>query len=141
MPVKAHTWVEKIGPGNSSGSRSTCGMTPDSRMGAYAESARSDAPIQAPFASAGPLPTAVYNLTAGGLRFSPGALQHDVMMILCDPAMGARSEPNGASDIEGGGSNCHQPTVYRTFAHERRDGHGLVTDTSLSMMGHRRQRP
>jgi len=37
----------------------------------------------------------------GGLRFDPGALQHDVMMILYDPVKGARSEPNGASDIEG----------------------------------------
>ena len=34
---------------------------------------------------------------AGGLRFSPGAFQHDVMMILCDPVTGARSEPNGTS--------------------------------------------
>jgi len=101
MPIKAHTRVEMIDPGKCSGSRSTCGMTPDSRMGAYAESDCSDAPIQAPFASAGPLPTAVYNLTAGGLRFSPGALQHDVMMILYDPEKGARSEPNGVSDIEG----------------------------------------
>ena len=34
---------------------------------------------------------------AGGLRFSPGAFQHDVMMTLYDPATGARSEPNGTS--------------------------------------------
>ena len=34
---------------------------------------------------------------AGGLRFSPGAFQHDVMMILYEPAMAARSEPNGTS--------------------------------------------
>ena len=34
---------------------------------------------------------------AGGLRFSPGAFQHDVMMILCEPEMAARSEPNGMS--------------------------------------------
>jgi hypothetical protein len=33
----------------------------------------------------------------GGLRFDPGALQRDVMMILYDPEKGARSEPNGAS--------------------------------------------
>ena len=38
---------------------------------------------------------------AGGLRFSPGAFQHDVMMTLYDPATGARSEPNGTSGIAG----------------------------------------
>ena len=32
-----------------------------------------------------------------GLRFDPGALQRDVMMILYDPEKGARSEPNGTS--------------------------------------------
>jgi len=37
---------------------------------------------------------------AGGLRFNPGAFQHDVMMILYDPVTGARSEPNGMSCIE-----------------------------------------
>jgi hypothetical protein len=36
----------------------------------------------------------------GGLRFDPGALQRDVMMILYDPEKGARSEPNGASREE-----------------------------------------
>jgi hypothetical protein len=35
---------------------------------------------------------------AGGLWFSPGALQHDVMMTLYEPAMAARSEPNGMSE-------------------------------------------
>src|SRR4030067_759797 len=34
---------------------------------------------------------------AGGLRFDPGAVQHHVMMILYDPARGARSGPNGTS--------------------------------------------
>jgi len=43
------------------------------------------------------LQTAVSEEMVGGLRFDPGALQHDVMMILYDPEMGARSEPNGAS--------------------------------------------
>jgi len=41
--------------------------------------------------------TAVSEEMVGGLRFDPGALQHDVMMILYDPEKGARSEPNGAS--------------------------------------------
>ena len=36
---------------------------------------------------------------AGGLWFSPGAFQHDVMMTLYEPAMAARSEPNGTSCI------------------------------------------
>jgi hypothetical protein len=36
---------------------------------------------------------------AGGLWFSPGAFQHDAMMILYDPERGARSEPNGTSCI------------------------------------------
>jgi len=34
---------------------------------------------------------------AGGLWFSPGAFQHDVMMTLYEPEMAARSEPNGTS--------------------------------------------
>ncbi|MFH1580238.1 MAG: hypothetical protein ABIE25_08805, partial [Thermoplasmatota archaeon] len=85
MPVKAHARVD---PCNSSRTRSTCGRVLDSRMGACDACARSDAPIQAPSASAGLLPTAVSNMTAGGLRFSPGALQHDVMMVLCAPYRG-----------------------------------------------------
>jgi hypothetical protein len=36
---------------------------------------------------------------AGGLRFVPGAFQHDVMMILYEPAMAARSEPNRTSCV------------------------------------------
>ncbi len=40
---------------------------------------------------------------AGGLRFDPGAFQHDAVMILYEPAMAARSEPNGTSRIVGGG--------------------------------------
>jgi transposase len=34
---------------------------------------------------------------AGGLRFDPGTFQHDVVMTLYEPAMVARSEPNGTS--------------------------------------------
>jgi transposase len=34
---------------------------------------------------------------AGGLWFDPGAFRHDAMMILYEPAMAARSEPNGMS--------------------------------------------
>ena len=35
---------------------------------------------------------------AGGLWFSPGAFRHDAMMILYEPAMAARSEPNEMSE-------------------------------------------
>jgi len=39
---------------------------------------------------------------AGGLRFDPGAFRHDAMMILYEPAMAARSEPNGMSEEAAG---------------------------------------
>jgi transposase len=45
------------------------------------------------------LQTAISKGMAGGLRFDPSAFQHDVMMILYEPAMAARSEPNGTSCI------------------------------------------
>jgi hypothetical protein len=50
------------------------------------------------------LPTAASERSgvAGGLRFDPGASQHDVMMILYEPARAARSEPNGTSCLVGG---------------------------------------
>ena len=59
-------------------------------MGAYASYAPSDRPIQASSERAGPLRPAVFNTAAGGLRFSPGAFLHDVMMALCDPVKGIR---------------------------------------------------
>ncbi len=43
------------------------------------------------------LQTAFPKGEAGGLWFSPGAFQHDVMMVLYDPERGARPEPNGTS--------------------------------------------
>ena len=101
MPQKADKRVDMIGPENSSRSRSTCGRIPDSRMGACVACARFDAPIQVPSASHSLLPPAAFNMTAGGLRFDPGAFQHDVMMILYEPAMAARSEPNGTSCVVG----------------------------------------
>ena len=45
------------------------------------------------------LQTAISKGMAGGLRFDPGAFQHDVMMTLYEPAMAARSEPNGTSCV------------------------------------------
>jgi putative transposase len=44
------------------------------------------------------LQTASSKGLAGGLRFDPGAFRHDAMMILYEPAMAARSEPNGMSE-------------------------------------------
>jgi IS605 OrfB family transposase len=43
------------------------------------------------------LQTASSKGLAGGLRFDPGAFRHDAMMILCEPTVAARSEPNGMS--------------------------------------------
>ena len=45
------------------------------------------------------LQTAISKGMAGGLRFNPGAFQHDAMMTLYAPSRGARSEPNGTSGI------------------------------------------
>jgi hypothetical protein len=97
MPNKAHTRAVMVGPGEGSGLRSTCGREPYSRMGAYTSNARSDTPIHALPDGAGQLRPAVFNVAAGGAWFSPGAFQHDLMMTLCDPLKGARSEPNGTS--------------------------------------------
>jgi transposase len=47
------------------------------------------------------LQTAISKGMAGGLRFNPGAFQHDAMMTLYAPSKGARSEPNGTSGIVG----------------------------------------
>jgi hypothetical protein len=47
------------------------------------------------------LQTVISKGMAGGLRFDPGAFQHDVMMILYDPVTGARSELNGTSGVVG----------------------------------------
>jgi transposase len=44
------------------------------------------------------LQTATLKKAAGGLRFDPDAFRHDAMMILYEPAMAARSEPNGMSE-------------------------------------------
>jgi len=60
------------------------------------------------------LHTAVSKEMVGGLRFDPGALQRDVMMILYDPGKGARSEPNGASESKGAVLEDHHPKIYRT---------------------------
>jgi transposase len=47
------------------------------------------------------LQTAISKGMAGGLRFNPGAFQHDAMMILYALSRDARSEPNGTSGTVG----------------------------------------
>ena len=95
--------VIKVDPRYSSRRCPICGRIPDSRMGKWSEFAcecgwRMDRHVNA---SMNLLQTAISKglEVAGGLRFSPGAFQHDVMMTLCEPAMAVRSEPNGTSHI------------------------------------------
>jgi IS605 OrfB family transposase len=93
--------IVKVDPRYSSRRCSACGRIPDSRMGTRTEFAcdcgwHLDRHVNA---SMNLLQTAISKglEVAGGLRFSPGAFQHDVVMILYEPAMAARSEPNGTS--------------------------------------------
>jgi putative transposase len=95
--------VIKVDPRYSSRKCPACGRIPDSRMGTRKEFAcdcgwHLDRHINA---SMNLLQTAISKglEVAGGLRFSPGAFQHDVVMTLYEPAMAARSEPNGTSHI------------------------------------------
>jgi putative transposase len=93
--------VVKVDPRNSSRTCPTCGRIQDSRMGAEFKCEcgwHMDRHINA---SLNLLQTAISKGMAGGLRFNPGAFQHDVMMILYEPVMAARSEPNGTSSIAG----------------------------------------
>jgi len=91
--------VVKVDPRYSSRTCPTCGRKQDSRMGAEFKCEcgwHMDRHINA---SMNLLQTAISKGMAGGLRFDPGAFQHDVMMILYEPAMAARSEPNGTSYV------------------------------------------
>jgi putative transposase len=93
--------VFKVNPRNSSRTCPMCGRTQYSRMGtefACECGWHMDRHINA---SLNLLQTAISRGMAGGLWFNPGAFQHDVMMILYEPAMAARSEPNGTSCIVG----------------------------------------
>ena len=93
--------VVKVDPRNSSRTCPACGRIQDSRMGTEFVCDcgwRLDRHINA---SINLLQTAISKGMAGGLWFNPGAFQHDVMMILYEPAMAARSEPNGTSGILG----------------------------------------
>ena len=91
----------RIGPRRSSRTCPICGRIQYSRMGTEFKCEcgwHLDRHINA---SINLLQTAISKGMAGGLRFNPGAFQHDVMMILYEPAMAARSEPNGTSGITG----------------------------------------
>ena len=93
--------VVKVDPRYSSRKCPICGRIQDSRMGPEFKCEfgwRLDRHINA---GLNLLQTAVSKglEVAGGLRFDPGAFQHDVMMILYEPAMAARSEPNGTSCV------------------------------------------
>jgi len=91
--------VVKVDPRNSSRTCPICGKIQDSRMGTEFKCEcgwHLDRHINA---SINLLQTAISKGMAGGLRFNPGAFQHDVVMILYEPAMAARSELNGTSGI------------------------------------------
>jgi putative transposase len=93
--------VVKVDPRYSSRTCPACGRIQDSRKGtefACECGWHLDRHINA---SINLLQTAISRGMAGGLWFNPGAFQHDVMMILYEPAMAARSEPNGTSGIVG----------------------------------------
>jgi putative transposase len=93
--------VVKVDPRNSSRTCPICGRIQYSRMGAEFKCEcgwHLDRHINA---SINLLQTAISKGMAGGLWFNPGAFQHDVMMILYEPAMAARSEPNGTSGTFG----------------------------------------
>ena len=94
--------VVKVDPRYSSRTCPICGRIHDSRMGAVFECEcgwRLDRHINA---SINLLQTAISRGMAGGLRFDPGAFQHDVVMTLYEPEMAARSEPNGTSCVQVG---------------------------------------
>jgi len=89
--------VVKVDPRYSSRKCPVCGRIQDSRKGAEFVCGcgwRIDRHINA---SINLLQTAASEKAAGGLRFDPGAFQHDVVMVLCGPGKAVRSEPNGTS--------------------------------------------
>ncbi len=89
--------VVKVDPSYSSRKCPICGSLQHSRMGTEFKCEcgwHLDRHINA---SINLLQTASSKGLAGGLRFDPGAFRHDAMMILYEPAMAARSEPNGMS--------------------------------------------
>jgi putative transposase len=95
--------VMKVDPRYSSRKCPICGRLHDSRMGAVFKCECGWQCGRHINASLNLLQTAISKglEVAGGLRFDPGAFQHDVVMILYEPAMAARSEPNGTSCAAG----------------------------------------
>jgi putative transposase len=90
--------IIKVDPRYSSRKCPICGITQHSRMGTEFKCEcgwHMDRHINA---SINLLQTASSKGLVGGLRFDPGAFRHDAMMILYEPAMAARSEPNGMSE-------------------------------------------
>jgi len=91
--------VIKVDPRYSSRKCPVCGRIQDSRKGAEFVCGcgwRLDRHINA---SINLLKTAASEKAAGGLWFSPGAFQHDVVMVLCGPNKAVRPEPNGTSGM------------------------------------------
>jgi putative transposase len=91
--------VVKVDPRYSSRRCPVCGRIQDSRKGAEFVCGcgwHMDRHINA---SINLLQTATSEKAAGGLRFDPGAFQHDVVMVLCGPNKVVRPEPNGTSGI------------------------------------------
>jgi putative transposase len=93
--------IFKVDPRDSSRTCPICGRIQDSRMGAEFKCECGWHLDKHVNASISLLQTAISKGMAGGLWLNPGAFQHDVMMILYEPAMAARSEPNGTSGIVG----------------------------------------
>jgi hypothetical protein len=96
--------VVNVGPRNSSRTCPICRRRQYSRMGTELKCDCDWLMDGHTNASMNLLQTAISRGMAGGLRFSPGAFQHDAMMTLYAPSRGARSEPNGTSGIVGGTS-------------------------------------
>jgi putative transposase len=91
--------VVKVDPRYSSRKCPVCGRIQDSRKGTEFVCGcgwHIDRHINA---SINLLQTAASEKAAGGLRFDPGAFQHDVVMVLCGPNKAVRPEPNGTSGM------------------------------------------
>jgi putative transposase len=91
--------VVKVDPRYSSRKCPVCGRIQGSRKGAEFVCGcgwHMDRHINA---SINLLQTAASEKAAGGLRFDPGAFQHDVVMVLCGPNKAVRPEPNGTSGM------------------------------------------
>ncbi len=103
--------VVKVDPAYSSRKCPICGRIQDSRMGAEFVCECGWHLDRHVNASINLLQTAISKglEVAGGLRFDPGAFQHDAMMTLYEPEMAARSEPNGTSQCVQGGLEDHHP--------------------------------